>query len=333
MDSTLTKIDSIKTDAFIIIDSTSIDTTNINSIAQAKCNATLQEKKLNIKNAGNTIDVPVIVSIIIFVLGFIISEAIRRRNKSKNLKQYKQFIQEWVEKSNDTLVDYINSLEVFSNIIKTNTDLNIAPWRTGIIHLSEINKIPLEKFSDIYIFGLSKKIKNENRKQIMNFLYQIEYLNKVPILIMEVYNKYCENNQRIMDEWNTYYMQLLDLLGSTKSINPQTFEGHVFLEIYKLFIPLINTPNGEYAGTDKWRNEFVIPAINILTKEKCADFPILVQIMILVRNLNIVIIKHDKLNDYSRVFNSYVENLKKAQLVINNSMSYFDGKEIRHFCI
>ncbi len=212
-------------------------------------------------------------------------------------------------------------------------DLNIAPWRSGIIHLSEINKIPLEKFSDIYIFGLSKKIENENRKQIMNFLYQIEYLNKAPTLIMEVYNKYCENNQRVMDEWNTYYMQLLDLFGSTKTINPQTIEGSVFLEIYKLFIPLINTSNGEYAGTDKWKNEFVIPAINILTRKECSDFSILAQIMILVRNLNIVIIKHDKLNDYSRVFDSYVENLKKAQLIINNSMSYFDGKEIRHFCI
>lgn len=150
---------------------------------------------------------------------------------------------------------------------------------------------------------------------------------------MEVYNKYCENNQRVMDEWNTYYMQLLDLFGSTKTINPQTIEGSVFLEIYKLFIPLINTSDGEYAGTDKWKNEFVIPAINILTRKECSDFSILAQIMILVRNLNIVIIKHDKLNNYSRVFDSYVENLKKAQLIINNSMSYFDGKEIRHFCI
>lgn len=331
MDSTQTKIDGIKTDAFII-DSTPIDTTNINSITQVKCNATLQEKSFDVVNIWNKIDTSVIVSIIIFVLGFIISEAIRRRNKSNNLKQYKQFIKEWVEKSNDTLVDYINSLEAFSNAIKTNTDLNIAPWRSGIIHLSEINRIPLEKFSDIYIFGLSKKIENENRKQLMSFLYQLEYLNKAPILIMEVYNKYCENNQRVMDEWNTYYMQLLDLFGSTKSINPQTFEGAIFLEISKLFIPLINTINREYAGTDRWKNEFIDPATNILANDKCLDFPILVQIMLLIRNLNIVIIKHNKLNDYSKVFDSYVKNLKNAQLIINTSMSHFNRKKIRPFC-
>ena len=331
MNSTQTKIDSIKTDAFII-DSTSIDTTNINSIAQVKCNATLQEKDFDIVNVWNKIDTPVIVSIIIFVLGFIISEAIRRRNKSNNLKQYKQFIKEWVEKSNDTLANYINSLEVFSNAIKINTDLNIAHWRSGIIHLSEINKIPLEKFSDIYIFGLNKKIENENRKQLMSFLYQLEYSNKAPTLIMEVYNKYCENNQRVMEEWNTYYMQLLDLFVNIKSVNPQTFEGAIFIEISQLFIPLINTIDKEYPGTDRWKNEFIDPAINILTKNKCLDFPILVQIMLLIRNLNIVIIKHNKLNDYSKVFDSYVNNLKNAQLIINTSMSHFNRKKIRPFC-
>ena len=178
MDSTQTKIDGIKTDAFII-DSTPIDTTNINSITQVKCNATLQEKSFDVVNIWNKIDTSVIVSIIIFVLGFIISEAIRRRNKSNNLKQYKQFIKEWVEKSNDTLVDYINSLEAFSNAIKTNTDLNIAPWRSGIIHLSEINRIPLEKFSDIYIFGLSKKIENEKQGRINITKEQERIINEV----------------------------------------------------------------------------------------------------------------------------------------------------------
>lgn len=93
------------------------------------------------------------VSVLTFLFGFIVSEAIRRHNKSNELKQYKQFIQEWVDKSNSNLDEYINSLEDFSEKVKINTDLNIAQWSTSMIHLSEINKIPLEKFSDIYIWG------------------------------------------------------------------------------------------------------------------------------------------------------------------------------------
>lgn len=95
------------------------------------------------------------VSVLTFLLGFIVSEAIRRYNKSNELKQYKQFIQEWVEKSNSNLNTYIQSLKDFSKKVKVNTDINIVQWKTSMIHLSEINKIPLEKFSDIYICAYS----------------------------------------------------------------------------------------------------------------------------------------------------------------------------------
>ena len=166
----------------------------------------------------------------------------------------------------------------------------------------------------------------------MNFLYQLEYLNKATQSIKEAYDLYCENNAKIMDEWNTYYMQLIDLFGSIKTVNPQTFEDSIFLEISKLFIPLINTKDKGYAGTDRWKNEFIDPATNILADERCLDFPILIQIMLLIRNLKIAIIKHYKLNNYSKVFDTYIDNLKNAQLIINNSMSYFNRKKIRRFC-
>lgn len=54
--------------------------------------------------------ISLVISILTFFAGFIISEFIRRHNKSHNLKQYKQFINEWVEKSNATLIDYIREV-------------------------------------------------------------------------------------------------------------------------------------------------------------------------------------------------------------------------------
>lgn len=158
------------------------------------------------------------VSVLTFLLGFIVSEVIRRYNKSNDLKQYKQFIQEWIDKSNSNLDEYINSLEDFSQKVSINTDLNIIQWRTPIIHLSEIGKIPLEKFSDIYIWGHSKESKEQNRKELMNLLYQIEYLNKVEVIIKSVYDEYCMNNNKIMEEWNSNYMQMIDLLVLTTQI-------------------------------------------------------------------------------------------------------------------
>ena len=270
------------------------------------------------------------VSVLTFLFGFIVSEAVRRNNKSNELKQYKQFIQEWVEKSNSNLDEYIHSLEDFSEKVKINTDLNIAPWRTSMIHLSEINKIPLEKFSDIYIWGHSKEKKEQNRKDLMNFLYQIEYLNKVESIIMSVYNEYCLQNNKIMDEWNSNYMQLFDFIGTcnTKIMTPE--ELHVYTNTTTKLLPLLNQ-DGSFSGIDRWEKEFINPMMDLI-KPLSLTSHVIYQFAIYIRNMRIIKMKHDNLNQYSSIFNSYINNLKTAQTIIMDSIKNFKDQEIKNYC-
>ena len=270
------------------------------------------------------------VSVLTFLLGFIVSEAIRRYNKSNELKQYKHFIQEWVYKSNSKLDEYINSLEDFSEKVKVNTDLNIAPWRTSMIHLSEINKIPLEKFSDIYIWGHSEEKKEQNRKDLMNFLYQIEYLNKVEPIIMSVYDEYCTHNNKIMDEWNSNYMQLFDFIGTcnTQIMTPE--ELHVYTNTTTKLLPLLNQ-DGSFSGIDRWEKEFINPMMDLI-KQLPLTSHVVYQFAMYIRNMRIIKMKHDKLNQYSAVFDTYIEDLKKAQSTIMKSIEHFKKQEIKKFC-
>lgn len=270
------------------------------------------------------------VSILTFLIGFIVSEAIRRHNKSNELKQYKKFIQKWVEKSNSNLDEYIHSLEDFSKKVMINTDLNIAPWRTSMIHLSEINKIPLEKFSDIYIWGHSKEKKEQNRKELMNFLYQIEYLNKVESIIMSVYDEYCTHNNKIMDEWNSNYMQLFDFIGTCNTQIMTSEELHVYTNTTAKLMPLLNQ-DGSFSGIDRWEKEFINPMMDLI-KPLPLTSHVIYQFAMYIRNMRIIKMKHDKLNQYSFIFNSYIKNLKKAQAIIMNSIKHFKSQEIQHFC-
>lgn len=269
------------------------------------------------------------ISVLTFIFGFIVSEAIRRYNKSNELKQYKQFIQEWVTKSNSNLDEYIHSLEDFSKKVKVNTDLNIAQWRTTLIHLSEINKMPLEKFSDIYLWGHRKKNREQNRKKLMDFLYQVEYFNKVESIIMSVYNEYCIHNNKIMDEWNSNYMQMIDYIGTcdTESMPKEYFT--TFNNIVDL-LTLLNNTDGAFSGLDNWENKFINPAMELVTKY--LRNPIIRQIAIYIRNMRIIKMKHDKLNLYSVVFDSYIENLKKAQSIIMSSIEHFKSQEMKEYC-
>lgn len=268
------------------------------------------------------------VSVITFLLGFIVSEAIRRYNKSNELKQYKHFIQEWVYKSNENLEKYIKSLKEFSEKVKGNTDANIVQWRTSMIHLSEISKIPLEKFSDIYLWGHSKENREQNRKELMNFLYQIEYLNKVEVIIKSVYDEYCINNNKIMDEWNANYMQMIDFISTHDKKNIQE-DSTIFNTIVVAFMSQIKT-DGTFSGYDNWENHFIKPAMILVCND--LDNPIIKQIAIYIRNMKIIKMKHDKLNQYSAVFDSYIENLKKAQSTIMKSIEHFKKQEIKKYC-
>ncbi len=326
MDSIYTKIDGFKANTFIP------SKVNIDSSIINKCNTSIQHKPVSDYHFTD-IDTTITVPVLIFVLGFIITESIRRWNKSNELKQYKQFIEEWVNKSNSPLDNYIKSLQKFSNEIKENTDFNIPKWETGIIHLSRINSIPLEKYSDIYLFGISNKIENENRRQLMNFLYQLEYIEKCPSIIMSIYNEYCKQNEKIMDEWNLYYMQLIDLFQMYNNLRSDTFERICFHRIMKLFIPLLaEASKGEIITINRWSDDFISPSMKILSNEACVDSPLLLQIIKLIKGLNITIIKHNKLNQFNVVFDEYIKSLKSAQSMINESILYFKNKKIKRWC-
>lgn len=270
------------------------------------------------------------VSVLTFLLGFIVSEAIRRHNKSNELKQYKQFIEEWVDKSNTSLNQYIQSLEQFSRDVKVNTDLNIAQWRTPIIHISEINRIPLEKFSDIYIWGHSYNEKDRNRKELMNLLYQIEYLNKVESLIMSEYDEYCINNSKIMEKWNSNYMQLFDFIGTCDTQSMSSEEVFIMTNIISKIEPLLNE-DGKFSGIDKWENNFINPMLDLL-KPLPLTSHIIKQFAMYIRNMRIINMKHDKLNQYSTVFDAYIQNLNNAQSIINTSINYFKEQKVKYFC-
>lgn len=335
MNNTQTEIDSVNVNAFEV-DSAGINfTTPTLNMQETHC-AILQCEDVALKGATNwdIALISLIVSILIFIIGFVINEAIRRWNKATELRQDKKFIEEWTEKSNSTLTTYIESLEEFSKKIKESTDLNIAQWKTGIIHLTRINSIPLEKYSDIYIYGLNERglLDDENRKKLMNFLYQLEYVEKCPSLAMSVYDNYCKQNEKVMDEWNFYYLQLVDLFQMYHKIERTTDDTVVFHEIMNLFIPLLEKSSEEIVATDEWSREFIKPSMEKLSKIKNTTSPLFLQIIKLVKGLDISLKKHDKLKAFYQVFDIYIENLKEAQKNINESMEYFRALEIKRYC-
>ena len=241
-----------------------------------------------------------VVSVVTLYLGLRKSERNRQRTKSIELTQYKQFIEEWITESRKTLDLYIYSLQNFSDDIKNNKDLNIPQWRSNAIHFSEINKIPLERYADIYIFGTKCKDYKEKRKKLMNFLYQLEYLEKATSLIMYIYNEYRKRNTEIMSEWNNCNKDLHMLyLSINYKDNP---EAERFYSSFK------NAKDKYFScfNVDIWKSLYIQPTLDEITRLKPSPASILFQISIYTNDLYNVIRKHYNLNKYSELFAGYV---------------------------
>lgn len=265
------------------------------------------------------------VSLIILFLGCAIPEIIRRRNKSTQLTQYKQFIEEWIIESYKILDKYISSLEKFSDDIKNNKDLNIPQWTSNAIHFSEIKKIPLERYAEIYIFGIKSKDYKEKRIQLMNFIYQLEFLEKVPSLIMDIYNEYRKHNEEIISEWNNCYKNLFKVYSNINYIDNPKAKPY-----YSYFKKAIDY-SSNCSNLDIWESVYIQPTLYILDSNP-SPASILFQIAIYTKDLDNVIRKHYNLNKYSEVFAGYVTNLKKSRDIIDNFKNYFENKEIKYFC-
>lgn len=287
----------------------------------------------------NQIDISVIVSIIVFILGFYINGLIRKNQKRIELKLYKSIILKWWEKSKKTLDDYITSLDKFTADIKINEDFNIASWRTNLVHVTKLNSLPIEKIADTIVVNLKAKDEQESVKQMMNLLFQLEFIEKGYIEIRTVYDKYCFENQKVMDEWNLYYMRLIDSLQELSAVKDFSEAERAYLEYLqsRLLTKMGKIHQGQFVGISEWSEDFVEPchiyASNPINSE-ITKSPRMLNLINLVKGLRISILKHNKLNDFSYVFNENKNNMIKARDIITESMEYIKKHEIKSFfCI
>lgn len=280
------------------------------------------------------IDIPVIVSIIIFILGFYINGLIRKSQKRVELRLYKSIILKWWEKSKKTLDDYIASLEKFAEDIKTNEDFNIAAWRTNLVHVTKLNSLPVEKIADTVVVNLKTDDEQESVKQMMNLLFQLEFIEKGYVEIRAVYDKYCFENQKVMDEWNLYYMRLIDSLQELSVANDLSTAESEYIEYIqsRLFPKMERIYQNQSIGISEWSQEFVEPC-HIYGSDPCnaeiTKSSRMLNLINSIKGLRIAILRHNKLNGFSYVFNENKSNMIRARDIIIESMKYIEKHDIK----
>lgn len=270
----------------------------------------------------------VIISIFLFFAGQIIISLRRRINKVHELKLKKQFVKEWIEESKETLDRYIESLEKLSAKIAEHSKINAVGWKYNIIHFSRINDISLKEYFETFNYNLKGNTHNLNSKKISDFLFRLDHIDKIHPIILDMYKEYHYNNNEIFNEWNLNYMKLANLFTYINYNDKNISEvKSIIKEIADIFFKCSNDKKDDLS---MWRENFINPILKKLDDDNYKQYSVIIEIHLLTSNLYIATEKHKNIKKYSERINEYVDDIKKSEEIIKNSINYFDDKEFKN---
>ena len=288
------------------------------------------------------IDVSIIVSVVVFVSGIIVTILIEKNKKRKELELYKLLIVEWVKVSKSNIDQYIKSLGEFSHKIKNSDSFNIESYHTNLLCIEKLNTLPLEKLTDALLINL-KVEKNEKSAagQLYNLINQLEFLEKNAALIKGIYENYCKGNEILLNEWNGHYLEL------TKNV-AENFNDLDSADIYRKFYEFsllkqkkiidfqkqnVNDDNNLALSRSKFMTEFINPVYNY-GLENSPQFGTSVNIqktMTLLNELKIDSLKYDNHNGFGEVFEKMNDQMIRARTILFESIDYYKIHKIKSF--
>lgn len=275
-----------------------------------------------------------LITTLIFVIGIFINVLLKKHEKRNELVLYKKLITSWVESTKISIDKYISSLNKFATDIKENDSLNIAQYTTNLICLDRLNSLPIDKITDALIINIKTKLNNNDPiVNMYNLLTQIEFIEKNSFEIRSLYEKYCIENQKIMDEWNDSYLKFINTM---KAFNDNHSEKElIFAEkIHELIVPIIQiqtvTPLEEYP-ISKWKTNFVEPVMSFFTSDD--EFILSDKIVTTVNYISILriaILKHEKLNTFGDVFKEASQRMENSKVIMLKSCKFFTDNNIKN---
>ena len=288
-----------------------------------------------------SLDFSIIISIVIFFMGFIISRFIEKNKKRKELELYKLLVVEWVNDSKKSIDHYVKYLEAFAKKVKSSDSLNSIPYQTNRLCLNKLNALPIEKLTDALFINLQiKPTEKKSSIQLFNLINQLDFLDKNIRLVTAHNEKYYKENEGLLHEWNTHLVILTKNIVNNYNDKTKTEIEDKFYE-YSLTLQkdIINLQKQNAEGTNYLevaRSIFMSKYINPINKygindQKFANSQRIQMTMNLLRELTMVNLKYNNLVGYGNDFeNMNFENIK-AQTILFKSIAYYESHKIKSF--
>ena len=204
----------LDTDSLVLIETApAIDSGAVNTVAVVGDRHDYQP------GAWAPILVPTASSIIVFVLGWILSRYFKKKDEKKSRLAYRALVVDWVKLIHPTVDQFIRSIKDTSVSIRESDDMQPEPCSVPQSIPNRLNELPIEKLTDVFLHGKEGGERIKSNVHFFNIVSGFEFLTKMSEQVESSYRRYNKKALELCQEWNYEYTQFVDALNDARFLN------------------------------------------------------------------------------------------------------------------
>lgn len=286
----------------------------------------ISPQKENSSNISKDVLATIIITILIFLLGGLVSFLYDEWKKRKNIRDFRDIIFSGIRLNENQINSNIQNLDNLMNNITNGEDMQPQAFKySPTVGFEKLNTIEFEKYIANFVLNSKNTQKPDlGRDEINNLINSINYLARSEDLVMEQYNRYNNMSYKLFDECNNLYTKLINHYEDKRKAgevdNPLYEQLKVIVDNY--VVELNKDENKEKSATVLF-TYLIAPIENEIIKYEEID----IELRRFITNFKIIQRQWDSYKrNFPLIFSDYKNNIITTYDKLKNSMSYFQEK-------
>lgn len=272
---------------------------------------------------------PALISILVFVLGYIISNLLERRKIQKNRILVRDTIITWADSNFETLEKYVQSIKDLAERIGKSDDISPETFAIQHITIDVLTQFSIDRLTDALVSGLSNKVdKTQKGTQLNDYLASVSFIVRTQNIVLEQYEGYRSKAADLSYQWEAKWIafqqncdmntiRLFDI-----PITPERQFYSTLLEIFKASERDISRYSTSKRLITDLKRAFDSP--HIVTKEIIETNYLFMDLYAMMRQI-------EDLKQYEQLFLDDVEKTNKGIKKLRGVIDFYRGHKMKYW--
>ncbi len=201
-----------------LYDTLVLDATVTEQVADTTATVVVAEQSISKEpGAWAPIMIPTVCSIIVFVLGWVVTRLYKYKDERNEKESYRNMVLDWIDLVLPIEEESVNALKSLADSISHSDDMQPVPYVMPQGIPDRLNELSLEKITDAFTAVKSNDTKTRNI-HLFNMVCGLEYYSKVNAEVIKAYKSYNQQMTALCAEWNSTYMPFINNLNVSSNL-------------------------------------------------------------------------------------------------------------------